>query len=127
MTPECQKPSELKSLLATTAIIGGIYLLSNLAFSLATRKKIGQRDHWQCQDCGAKFSDGTMVHASHFFHDRSDPNYDKPESGRIQCVDCHENYHLLYQGNASEIGMTEAGNDAAIELLTNTDRATRKK
>jgi hypothetical protein len=98
-----------------------------MAFSLAVRKAIGVRDNWTCQDCGDKFSDGVMVHASHYNHDRSDPNYDTVEAGRIQCVDCHQAYHALYQGNSNQIGMTEAGNDAAIELLENTERAIRQK
>lgn len=98
-----------------------------LAFSLSIRKLIGKRDHWTCQDCGDKYSDGVMVHASHYNHDKRDPNYDKVEGGRIQCVDCHQAYHELYVGNADQIGMTEEGNNAAIELLENTERAVREK
>lgn len=98
-----------------------------LAFSLNIRKLIGKRDHWTCQDCGDKYSDGVMVHASHYNHDKSDPNYDKVEGGRIQCVDCHQAYHELYVGNANQIGLTEAANNGAIELLENTQRGIQEK
>jgi hypothetical protein len=125
MNPEARRSSEISSILTTTAIIGSIYLLSNFAFSLEIRKKIGKRDHWQCQDCGARFSDGIMVHASHYNHDSSSPDYDNPDNGRIQCVDCHQGFHEDHVGTASEIGLTEEGNAAAIKLLKNTERRTR--
>jgi len=94
----------------------------SLAFSLAVRKAIGTRDHWTCQDCGDSYQEGTMVHASHFDHDRANPLYDTPEMGRIQCVDCHQVYHEMHQGVAYEIGLTEQANQAAIELLEHTIR-----
>ena len=97
-----------------------------LAFSLRIRKEIGMRDHWTCQDCGDQFKDGIMVHASHYNHDKNLPIYDTVENGRIQCVDCHENYHILYQGNAQEIGLSEEANNAAIALLDRTKRTTNK-
>lgn len=96
-----------------------------LAFSIRVRKQIGNRDHWTCQDCGDKFKDGVMVHASHYNHDHSLPSYDTSEEGRIQCIDCHEAYHTLYVGHARDIGLSEEGNLAAIELLSNLDRGTR--
>jgi len=93
-----------------------------LAFSLKTRKEIGKRDKWTCQDCGNKYRDGFMVHASHFNHDRSLPIYDSAENGRIQCVDCHQAFHELHVGSAEEIGMSEEGNKKAIEILEKTER-----
>lgn len=124
MSKEGLSPSEHR-ILALTEIFG-VFLLSQFAFSLKTRKEIGKRDHWTCQDCGVQFQDGFMVHASHYNHDRSREDYDHADSGRIQCVDCHETYHELYVGNAQEIGLTEAGNDRAIEILSATDRRRRK-
>ena len=112
---------------STMFLIGAIGVISTLAFSVDIRKLIGKRDKWKCVDCGDKFSDGVMVHASHYNHDKSDPNYNTVEAGRIQCVDCHENYHTLYVGNAREIGLTEAANEGAISLLEATDRGTRQK
>lgn len=47
--------------------------------------------------------------------------------GRIQCVDCHQAYHELYVGNADQIGLTEAANNGAIDLLENTERGVREK
>lgn len=98
-----------------------------LAFSAAIRKAIGKRDRWTCQDCGDQFKDGVMVHASHYNHDKSLPIYDSADNGRIQCVDCHQAFHELHVGNASEIGLTENGNLAAIALLDALDRGTTQK
>lgn len=97
-----------------------------LAFSINVRKSIGKRDHWTCQDCGVQFKDGYMVHASHYNHDKTKPNYDDINNGRIQCVDCHEAWHVSHMGDEGEIGMNRTGNLAAIELLEATDRGVRK-
>ena len=97
-----------------------------LAFSIKTRKEIGTRDHWTCQDCGVQFRDGYMVHASHYDHDKSKPIYDSAENGRIQCIDCHQGWHEIHVGDEEAIGMTYLGNMAAIELLEATVRGTRK-
>jgi len=119
VSPEGYKPSEI---LKDVALLGGLFLISQLAFSLKTRKEIGGRDHWHCADCGDQWWDGVMLHASHYNHDQSLPTYDSPESGRMQCVDCHQSYHELYVGNAAAIGLTEEGNMAAIALLEATER-----
>lgn len=119
MTPEGLKPSET---LRDIALIGGLLLIANLAFSLRTRKEIGKRDRWHCVDCGVQWWDGSMLQASHYNHNKKSPDYDKPESGRMQCVDCHQAYHELHVGSASEIGLTEQANLAAIALLEATER-----
>lgn len=100
-----------------------------LAFSLNIRKLIGKRDNWHCQDegCDKSFQAGDMVHASHWKHDKSDPNYDTVEAGRIQCVDHHQAYHEAHVGNAEEIAMCEEGNKRAIVFLRQTERKKTKQ
>lgn len=71
--------------IATTALIE----ISQFAFSRPVRQEIGKRDNWTCQNCGKKFSDGWMVQAAHYDHDRNKKDYDRPESGRILCTQCH--------------------------------------
>lgn len=94
-----------------------------LAFSLNIRKLIGKRDRWHCQDegCNASFQAGDMVHASHYSHNKSDPNYDTVEAGRIQCVNHHLKYHEDHIGSAEDIGLCEQANNHAIELLKKTN------
>lgn len=94
-----------------------------LAFSLNIRKLIGKRDKWKCQDegCNESFQTGSMVHASHYTHDKSDPNYDTVDAGRIQCVKHHLIYHQQHVGKAQEIGLCEEANNRAIDLLKKTN------
>ncbi|MBV6446329.1 MAG: hypothetical protein IFNCLDLE_02621 [Ignavibacteriaceae bacterium] len=127
MTPEGQKPSE-NTLKKTLLIAGGLFLLAKIAtgaFSPKTRKEIGTRDKWTCQDCGVQFRDGWMVHASHYNHDKSLPIYDAAENGRIQCVDCHQAYHEEHVGDEEAIGLSVQANLAAIDLLEHTNRGTQ--
>lgn len=109
-----------------TLTVSGETLLSLapilLAFSLKIRKEMGKRDKWHCVDCGVQWWDGSMLQASHYNHDKSNPNYDTVEAGRMQCVDCHQAYHELHVGHAQDIGLTETANNAAIALLEATDR-----
>lgn len=116
---EGHKPSETFKYIS---IIGGLFLIANLAFSQKTRKEIGSRDRWHCQTCGVDWNGGFMLHASHYNHNQSEPEYDSPSNGRMQCVDCHQQYHEEHVGSAGEIGLTEAENLAAIALLSNTER-----
>lgn len=117
-------PSEKQALITLSSILG-IFLASQFAFSLKTRKEIGKRDRWTCQDCGVQFKHGFMVHASHYDHNKKSELYNHPSSGRIQCVDCHETYHELYVGRSEEIGLSEYENDGAINILRGSDRRTR--
>lgn len=104
----------------------GIAWLSQFAFSKETRKKIGQRDHWACSDCGKRFDEGWMLHASHYDHDRDNPDYDSMETGRMQCVEDHLRFHQEHVGKSEEIGLSEDNNEFAIQALLRTDRRTRK-
>lgn len=47
------------------------------------------RDGAKCRICGRKWDDGWMLHAAHYDHDKSNPNYDTLEAGRMLCIDCH--------------------------------------
>jgi len=98
-----------------------------MAFSFAVRKAIGIRDGWKCQNdgCDKSFQNGDMVHASHINHDKSQQNYDSAGNGRIQCVDHHQQYHQDHVGNSRKIGLSENGNNWAINQLQNTDRRTK--
>src|SRR3990167_5496621 len=131
MSPEGHKPSEIYT---TLAVIGGLFLLSQFAFSLKVRKQIGRRDHWTCQneDCDdgegqpKKYQNGYIVHASHKpeHHLKSDPIYDTSEAGDIRCIEHHLEQH--------EEGTTlpKNQNDYAIRQLKKTDTRTvwwRKK
>lgn len=73
--------------------IGVIFAASMTPFSYESRKEIGAREKWTCEDCGRRFQDGFMVDASHNCHDR-DENYDNPDNGCIQCLHCHLVRHI---------------------------------
>lgn len=111
------------------ATLGGIFLVSQLAFSLKIRKKIGKRDNWHCQDdgCDESFQGGVMVHASHYNHSRQIPGYNKPGAGRIQCIDHHQDYHEEHVGHAEDIGLCEEANLHAINMLAGTERRKLKR
>lgn len=100
-----------------------------LAFSLNIRKLIGKRDNWHCQDegCDKSFQAGDMVHASHWNHDKSDPNYDTVEAGRIQCIDHHQEYHEWAVGQEEVIKICPQANNAAIVFLSKTNRKKTKQ
>lgn len=97
-----------------------------LAFSRKIRMKIGKRDKWTDQETNQRFVDGWMVHASHYNHDKSQPDYNTTQQGRIQSVESHLRYHESYVGRADQIGLTERENDWAIMQLRNTDHRTKK-
>ena len=109
MTPEGQKPSEL-NILTVTAIIGGIYLLSNCAFSSGIRKQIFNRD------MGRDAWDGSTenLEAAHIAHDRSDPRYNHPSNGRLLC---RRNHYIDHWNTAGTNGLSIAGNNAALRLI----------
>jgi hypothetical protein len=115
---ERPETSTLWTILGTSLTL----LLINSAFSLNIRKLIGKRDRWKCQTdgCNASFQTGDMVHASHYSHDKSDPNYDTVGAGRIQCVDHHQKYHE--ETPVEELGLCEAANKYAIAMLKTTPR-----
>lgn len=107
------------------ASLGILVLAVTNAFSRASRKKIGIRDGWQCQESGKRFADGHMIHTAHFDHDRTNPDYNKPYNGRCLSVKMHLQDHVDHIGSAEDIGLTEAQNNWAIQQLQKTDTRTR--
>lgn len=84
MSPEGQKPSEqidLKPLL----IIGGVFLLSQAAFSRPVRRKIWERDKGRCVNCGAT----EHLNCAHIDHSRENPRYNHESNGRLLCEPDH--------------------------------------
>lgn len=63
------------------------------------RKSIYQRDHYQCQCCGARSSKGHTVelHSHHIFNwmDNVDERY-SVDNGITLCSECHYLFHSLY-------------------------------
>lgn len=112
-------------LIQVSALGFGLWLVNN-AFSKQTRHEIGQRDGWACTVCGKQFCEGHMVHAAHDNHDRSNPDYDSPNTGRMLCVPHHLQHHQDYVGRAEEIGLTEQQNLWAIQQLMNTEPMTHE-
>ena len=115
MTPEAQKPSELKSTLITTAIIGGIFLLSEFAFSGRIRDEAIGRAGNKSEISGVKPA-GIALHVMHLDHTK-DETYNTVERALVVTPKEHLIYHRVHKGKADKIGMTESENDGAINLL----------
>jgi hypothetical protein len=110
VTPEGQKPSELNNILTTTAIIGGILILSEFAFSRSIRKQIHARDEVDVWD-------GTVeTECAHITHDKSDPMYNDPSNGRLLSK---RNHYLDHYNREGRNGLTKAGNDWALVAIWN--------
>lgn len=108
MSPEGPKPSEqidLKPLL----IIGGVFLLSQAAFSSGIRKQIFNRDKGKSVWSGQ----GGAVEAAHISHQRDD-NYNTVENGRLLKPAEH---YLDHFNRVGRNGLTLAANNAALRLI----------
>ncbi len=119
MTPEGQKPSEqidFKPLL----ILGGIFLLSQFAFSKKSAREIGKRAGWRSELSGKSFWDGFMLHMCHKNHDKSNPLYDDASQGICLTVEEHLKMHKDAKGHAKDIGLNECQNNYAIRKLKET-------
>lgn len=108
MNPEAQKPSE-NHLLTLTAIVGGIYLLSQFAFTSGVRKQIFNRDKGKSVWSG----EGGAVEAAHISHQR-DENYNTVENGRLLKPAEH---YLDHVNRVGRNGLTLAANNAALRLI----------
>lgn len=109
MTPEGQKPSENKAI-TTLAIIAGVYFVSQLAFSMGTKRKIWERDGGQSVLSGA--TDDLEV--AHIDHSRDNPKYDHESNGRLLTTAEHLKDHI---NRAGRNGLTKQHNNWAIERL----------
>lgn len=112
MSPEGQKPSEIRTALTTTAIIGGILLLSEFAFSKKTRKEIHARDGYGCVICGST----SGCNCSHISHDKTDPRYDDASAGRVLCDEHHYLDHYN-RHTSSNLGLNSAQNKWALATI----------
>ena len=103
--------------LATQAAAFGFLLhTTTLAFSRRVRREILHRDQKTCQDCGVdNFS--SKLQAAHYNHDKSNPDYDSVDTGRMLCTCCHFEEHVSFVGRAEETGLTEEHNEFAVRSL----------
>lgn len=106
MSPEGQKPSEL-NILAATAIIGGIYLLSQFAFSSRVRKEIRDRDGNKSVLSGST----EHLEVAHINHSKRNPKYNDPSNGRVLSTAEHLWDHINRDGRN---GLTPHQNSWAI-------------
>lgn len=111
MTPEGQKPSEL-NLPTVAAIIGGIYLLSNFAFTRKVRREIIDRDGYACVICGST----SGCNCAHIDHSKDNKRYNDATNGRVLCDEHHYLDH--YNRHESEnLGLNPSQNKWAIASI----------
>ena len=71
-------------------------------------KRAGGKDHASCYTCGVFHHDGYTLDCSHLNHAR-DSNYDNPDRGILECLQCHLSRHVslyffsLIKGNKKYI------------------------
>lgn len=106
------------------ALATSFILLTSLAFSQDTRKKMVERDNGECQWNQSTTKHIGNLHASHINHSRSDveidgeiTRYDDLKRGNLLCLAHHLEFHSMYAGRAEEIGMNENNNNRAISSL----------
>lgn len=109
MSSEGLKPSETSK---DIALILGVIFLSQFAFSSGIRKMIFNRD------MGKDVWDGSTesLEAAHITHDRSNPDYNKPENGRLLKK---RNHYLDHYNRVGRNGLSLAANNAALRLIWN--------
>lgn len=111
MSPEGHKPSEI-SLLKPLLIIGGLFLISEFAFSKGTRKEMHKRDGYACVICGST----SGCNCAHINHSKSNPRYDSVTNGRVLC----DEHHYLDQYNrhgTENLGLNNAQNKWALATI----------
>lgn len=106
--------------LGEIAFAVGVTGLSLGAFSLKSREEIKERAGGKSELSGLSPDDGHFMHCAHLNHDRRNPNYDDPRNGKYLTVTEHYEQHLDARGRARDIGLSEQGNDWAINKLSNT-------
>jgi len=109
MSPEGHKPSEL---LSTLAVIGGLLLLSEFAFSKGVRKQILDRDKHKSVWSGKTEN----LEAAHISHNKADPKYNTAENGRMLTTGEHLQDHINRAGTEG-LGLSNYGNDWAINMI----------
>jgi len=81
-----------------------------LAFSVASRQKIHERDNDACVMCGAVGG----CECAHIDHNRDNSNYDDPSNGRLLCKRDHYLDHLHREGRN---GLTRENNLFALQSI----------
>lgn len=85
-----------------------------MAFSHVAREIIKDRAGGVSEISGVN---GTQMDAMHLDHTRNE-NYDNPAYGLYVTVNEHLLYHYVHVGIAEQIGLTEADNNRAIQLIS---------
>lgn len=109
LEPRQTPTNYLIPLLATA----GIFMASQLAFSRKSRNKIRSRDK-TCQDNSGTSHLGRLE-AAHLDHDKSNPDYDNPDTGILLCGKHHLAQHI--DGHGSN-GLAKHHNAWAVNMLT---------
>lgn len=94
-----EREQNQKPILALTLSLAALGALTG-AFSFPIRRRIGERDGWECQaeGCTRAHRDGWFVTAAHLDHDRGSSEYDDEQNGRILCI-AHHALEELSRGN----------------------------
>lgn len=101
---------KLKEVVIPLATFGLLSIALFGAFSRKTKYEIHRRDGWRCVGCGSKYP----LEASHFDHNKSNPEYDNPANGDTRCPTCHLKEHIE---KAGKNGLSLETNDWAITQL----------
>lgn len=80
------------------------------AFSHRVKKEIKERDKTCQAESGQHIG---LLEAAHYNHNRSYPQYNSPENGRLLCT----LHHLQDHQERSDNGLSESQNDWAINAL----------
>lgn len=111
MFKEGQQPPEqidFKPLL----ILGGIFLLSQAAFTRKVRREIINRDGYACVICGSQ----SGCNCAHIDHSKDNSRYDDPTNGRVLCDEHHYLDHYN-RHDSSNLGLNSAQNKWAIASI----------
>lgn len=90
------------------------------AFSRRSREEIRTRAGGVSEWSGDGVHNGHTMHCAHLNHDRTRPDYDNPQNGVYLTVTEHYEQHKGAIGRARELGLTEEGNNWAVNKLANT-------
>lgn len=89
-------------------------LLTSLAFSRDTRARMMNRANGRSEISGVGKQDGYRLHASHYNHDKTNPDYDNIDNGRILTIEEHYIDHVQHEGKN---GLSPEANTWAINKL----------
>ena len=88
----------------------GLLAVSICAFSKRSRKKIRDRDGNKSAESGK----GGVLQAAHYNHDKRNPNYNKPENGRLLTKREH---YLDHFNNHGSNGLSKENNLQSLKGL----------